>query len=89
MLPGAYVKVLLKSLLTALLASSLFFFFLMMATVAVMAARARLTSQPLQAPGVVVMPTEFLRQVGLPLTAVAFTVTFVLARSRFRKSQGH
>ena len=89
MLPGAYVKVLLKSLLTALLASSLFFFFFMMATVALMAVRARLTSQPLEAPGVVVMPEGFLRRTGLPLSAVAFTLTFILALLRFRKRGSH
>ncbi len=83
-LQGEVVKLLLKSLLAGIVGSALFFFFFMMATVATLSAAARLNSQALQH-GVVVMPAEFLRRVGLPLTAAVFLVSFVLAHRRFRR----
>ena len=39
---------------------------------------------PLQAPDVVVAPAALFRNVGLPLSAVAFAVCFVLAMKKFR-----
>lgn len=85
MMAESGVKVLLKSLLAGVVGSSLFFFFFMMLTVAGMSVAARLTSQPLEAHGVVVTPADFLRRAGLPLSALAFVVVFALAHRRFRR----
>lgn len=78
----------LKSIALALVGTALFFCFFMMLSIPVLMVIAKLhdPNAPLQAPDVVLAPTAWFRSVGLPLSAVAFAVCFVLAMKKFRKS---
>ena len=78
----------LKSLALAAVGAALFFSFFMMFSIPVLTVMAKLhdPNAPLQAPDVVVAPLALFRLVGLPLSAVAFVVCFVLAMKRFRKN---
>jgi hypothetical protein len=81
------VKDVLKSFALALAGMALFFCFFMMLSIPVLSVLARLhnPNDPLQAPDVVLFPAAWFRHVGLPLSAAAFAVCFVLAMKRFRK----
>ena len=78
------MKNVLKSLLAAIVGTGVFFFFFMALSIPVLAAVARFTSAPLDASSVVVDPTRWFRVVGLPLSAVAFVVSFGLGMRKFR-----
>jgi hypothetical protein len=77
----------LKSIGLAVVGAALFFCFFMMFSIPVLTVMAKLhdPNAPLQAPDVVVAPNALFRGVGLPLSAAAFVVCFVLAMKRFRK----
>ena len=76
----------LKSIGLAVVGAALFFCFFMMFSIPVLSVMAKLhdPNAPLQAPDVVVAPAALFRNVGLPLSAVAFAVCFVLAMKKFR-----
>lgn len=78
----------LKSLAFALVGAALFFSFFMMLSIPVLMVMAKLhdPNAPLQAPGVMLAPTALFRTVGLPLSAVTFAASFVLAMKKFRKT---
>lgn len=78
----------LKSIGLAVVGAALFFCFFMMFSIPVLTVMAKLhdPNAPLQAPGVVVAPARLFRTVGMPLSAVAFAVCFVLAIKKFRRS---
>jgi hypothetical protein len=78
------VTAVLKSIGLAVMGAALFFCFFMMFSIPVLTVMAKLhdPSAPLQAPDVVVAPAALFRSVGLPLSALAFTVCFVLAIRR-------
>jgi hypothetical protein len=81
----------LKSLAAALAGMALFFCFFMMFSIPVLMVVAKLhdPNAPLQAPDVVLSPTALFRTVGLPLSALAFLICFVLAMKKFRKPRNH
>lgn len=81
-----FVTAVLKSIAAGLVGASLFFCFFMMLSIPVLTVMAKLhdPNAPLQAPGVVVAPAALFRSVGLPLSAAAFAVCFVLAMKKFR-----
>ena len=81
------VKNVLKSLLAAIVGTGIFFFFFMALSIPVLAAVARLRSVPLDSTSVVVDPSRWFRMVGLPLSAVAFVVSFGLGMRKFRGSE--
>ena len=74
----------LKSIGLAVVGAALFFCFFMMFSIPVLTVMAKLhdPNAPLQAPDVVVAPARLFRSVGLPLSALAFAVCFVLAIRR-------
>ena len=76
----------LKSIALGLVGAALFFCFFMMFSIPVLTVMAKLhdPNAPLQAPDVVIAPAALFRSVGLPLSAVAFAVCFVLAMKKFR-----
>ncbi|MBZ5627685.1 MAG: hypothetical protein LAO06_02340 [Acidobacteriia bacterium] len=78
----------LKSFAAALVGTALFFCFFMMLSIPVLMVLAKLhdPNAPLQAPDVVLAPTAWFRRVGLPLSAAAFAICFVLAMKKFRKN---
>jgi hypothetical protein len=78
------VTAVLKSIGLAVVGAALFFCFFMMFSIPVLTMMAKLhdPNAPLQAPGVVVAPARLFRTVGVPLSAVAFAVCFVLAICR-------
>jgi len=78
----------LKSIGLAVVGAALFFCFFMMFSIPVLTVMAKLhdPNAPLEAPGVVVAPAALFRSVGVPLSAVAFAVCFVLAMKKFRRS---
>ena len=78
----------LKSIGLAVVGAALFFCFFMMFSIPVLTVLAKLhdPNAPLQAPGVVVAPARLFRTVGVPLSAVAFAVCFVLAMRRERRA---
>jgi hypothetical protein len=82
------VTVVLKSIALGLVGAALFFCFFMMFSIPVLTVMAKLhdPNAPLQAPDVVVAPAALFRGVGLPLSAAAFVVCFVLAIKKFRRS---
>jgi hypothetical protein len=82
------VKAVLKSLAAALVGMALFFSFFMMISIPVLIVWAKLhdPNAPLQAPDVVLAPGALFRSVGLPLSAAAFAVCFILAMKKFRKT---
>ena len=77
-----------KSVGLAVVGAALFFCFFMMFSIPVLTVMAKLhdPNAPLQAPGVVIAPAALFRCVGLPLSAVAFAVSFVLAMKKLRKN---
>lgn len=85
------VKAVLKSLAAALVGMALFFSFFMMVSIPVLVVLAKLNdpNAPLQAPDVVLAPNALFRAVGLPLSAAAFVICFVLAMRKFRKTDSH
>jgi hypothetical protein len=76
------VSAILKSLATAVLGASLFFCFFMLLSGPVLIIAARLHHQD----AMYVAPLPLFRMVGLPLSAVAFLLCFVLAMRKFRKN---
>jgi hypothetical protein len=82
------VTAVLKSIGLAAVGAALFFCFFMMFSIPVLTVMAKLydPNAPLEAPGVVVAPAALFRGVGVPLSAVAFAVCFVLAMKKFRRS---
>ena len=82
------MRAVLKSLAAALAGAALFFCFFMMLTIPVLMVVARMhnPNAPLQAPDVAIAPSALYRAVGLPLSAIAFAVCFVLAMKKFRKT---
>jgi hypothetical protein len=79
-----FVTPVLKSVAAGLVGAALFFCFFMMFSIPVLTVMAKLhdPNAPLEAPGVVVAPARLFRTVGVPLSAVAFAVCFVLAMRR-------
>jgi len=84
------VTTVLKSIALAFVGAGLFFGFFMMFSIPVLTVMAKLhgTDAPLRAPGVIVAPAFLFRAIGLPLSGVAFVVSFVLALKRFRSRKG-
>lgn len=76
------MSAILKSLATAVLGASLFFCFFMLLSGPVLIIAARLHHQD----AMYVAPLPLFRMVGLPLSAVAFLLCFVLAMRKFRKN---
>ena len=76
----------LKSIGLAVVGAALFFCFFMMFSIPVLTVMAKLhdPNAPLQAPDVVIAPAALFRSVGLPLSAVAFAVSCVLAMKKVR-----
>jgi hypothetical protein len=81
------VTAILKSFALALAGAALFFSFFMMVSIPVLMVMAKLhdPNAPLPAPDVVLAPITLFRNVGLPLSAVAFAACFVLAMKKYRK----
>ena len=79
-----FVTAVLKSIAAGLVGAALFFCFFMMLSIPVLTVMAKLhdPNAPLQAPDVVVAPAALFRNIGLPLSALAFAVCFVLAIRR-------
>jgi len=75
------VKPLLKSLAAALVGMAVFFCFFMMLSVPLLMIVSRLR----HASDLVLAPTAWFRSVGLPLSAAAFVICFLLAMKKFRK----
>lgn len=84
------VIAILKSIGLAIVGAALFFCFFMMFSIPVLTVMAKLhdPNAPLQAPGVVIAPAKLFRTVGVPLSAVAFAVCFVLAIRREHRASG-
>ena len=79
-----FVTAVLKSIAAGLVGAALFFCFFMMLSIPVLTVMAKLhdPNAPLQATDVVVAPAALFRNIGLPLSALAFAVCFVLAIRR-------
>jgi hypothetical protein len=75
------VTALLKSLAAALVGMAVFFCFFMMLSIPLL----MIVSRPRHASDVVLAPTAWFRTAGLPLSAVAFVICFLLAMKKFRK----
>jgi multidrug efflux pump subunit AcrA (membrane-fusion protein) len=84
------VTAFLKSIGLAVVGAALFFCFFMMLSIPVLTVMAKLhdPNAPLEAPGVVVAPARLFRTAGVPLSAVAFAVCFVLAIRREHRANG-
>lgn len=84
------VIAILKSIGLAIVGAALFFCFFMMFSIPVLTVMAKLhdPNAPLQAPGVVIAPAKLFQTVGVPLSAVAFAVCFVLAIRREHRASG-
>jgi hypothetical protein len=80
------MKVLLKSAMIGVAGMGLFFCFFMMLSIPLLAALARFhgSGAPLQSPGVVVAPEHWFRYAGLPLSAAAFVLSFVVGWKKFK-----
>jgi uncharacterized membrane protein len=86
------VKAVLKSLGAGLVGMGLFFSFFAMLSVPVLTVIARLhdPNAPLEAPDVLLQHANFVyRYIGLPLSAVAFVLVFVLTMKRCREREQH
>lgn len=85
------MKLIAKSIVIGVIATGLFFCFLMMFAIPVTAMLARMSSSP-QMSDVVVNPTGFLRQFGLPMSGVVFLTAFAVSlrqsRTELQKRQG-
>ncbi len=68
---------------------ALFFFFFMTLSIPALSVWERLhnPNAPLQSPDVITTPTVLFHNVGLPLSAAAFVVCFVLALRKFRREE--
>ncbi len=76
------MKIIAKSLLTGTIAAGLFFSFLSMLLVPTLALLERWQGAP-QAPGVAVNAAPWLRQLGVPMSALVFLATFGVSLRQF------